>query len=98
MNKNWNRDISKLKKEQEALRDSMQFQYLGHGTKATGLWSKTFKRKAGLYMRCPECNYYMPLCEDGHEICMCGSLTRTKNDVTAAYGQNEVEIFKAVRK
>ncbi len=94
MMENWNRDVSKLKKEQEALREKMKFQYIGHGTKATGFLSKTFKRKAGLYLRCPECNYYMPLATKGSETCICGSLTRTDSDVKAAYGNNEVEVFK----
>ncbi|MFI3168589.1 MAG: hypothetical protein R3Y06_01405 [Faecalibacterium sp.] len=97
MNENYNRDISKLKKEQEALREKTTFRYLGHGTKATGFLSKQFKRKPGYFLRCPECNYYMSLNTKGNETCICGSLIRTETDVKAAYGQNEVEVFVASR-
>ena len=37
MLQNWNVDKSKLEKQQKELKDSMQFTYVGHGTKATGL-------------------------------------------------------------
>ncbi len=97
MNENWNRDISKLKKEQEALREKTRFQYIGHGPKATGFLSKVFKRKPGYYLRCPECNYYMSLTAKGNETCICGSLVRSDTDVKAAYTATEVEVFKAVR-
>ncbi len=95
INENYNRDISKLKKDQEALRAKTNFRYIGHGTKATGFLSKTFKRKAGLYLRCPECNYYMALAARGNETCICGSLKRTDLEVKVAYGQDEVEVFSA---
>ncbi len=95
MHENYNRDVSKLKKEQEALREKTAFHYIGHGTKATGFFSKTFKRKAGFYLRCPECNYYMSLTAKGNETCICGSLMRTDLEVKAAYGNDEVEVFSA---
>ena len=61
MLQNWNVDKSKLEKQQKELKESMQFTYVGHGTKATGLFAKEFKRKPGLYARCTTCGYYMPL-------------------------------------
>ncbi len=98
MNENWNRNVSQLKKDQEELRSKMQFQYIGHGTKATGFFSKTFKRKPDLFARCPQCNYYMSLTARGNETCICGSLMRTETDLKADYGNNEVEIFKGFAK
>lgn len=98
MMENWNRDITKLKKEQETLRETTNFNYIGHGTKATGFFSKTFKRKPGYFLRCPECNYYMSLNAKGNETCICGSLVRSDTDVKAAYGNNEVEVFSASRR
>ncbi|MCI2046995.1 MAG: hypothetical protein LKJ90_04700 [Faecalibacterium sp.] len=95
MDLNWNRNVSKEKEQQEALKKKMHFSYVGHGPRATGFLSKTFKRKPGLYARCPQCDYYMPLDAQGTEVCLCGSLTRTPDTLTAAYGEEEVEIFKA---
>ncbi len=90
----WNRNTSKAKEEQEALKNKMNFSYVGHGPRATGFLSKTFQRKQGTYARCPQCGYYMPLDAQGTEVCLCGALTRTPETLTAAYGEEEVEIFK----
>ncbi len=95
MNENWNRDVSRLKKDQEILKERKTFKYIGHGPKATGLFAKTFKRKPGFYLRCPSCNYYMPLAAKGNETCICGSLTRTDSEVKADYGMNEIEVFNS---
>ncbi len=95
MNENWNRDVSRLKKDQEILKEKMNFKYIGHGPKCTGFMSKTFKRKPGYYLRCPSCNYYMPLTAKGTETCICGSLKRTDTEVKADYGMTEIEVFGA---
>ena len=58
--KNWNVDKTQIAAQQEALKKSMNFAYVGHGPKATGFMAKQFKRKPGLYARCVQCGYYMP--------------------------------------
>ena len=50
--KNWNVDKTQIAAQQEALKKSMNFAYVGHGPKATGFMAKQFKRKPGLYARC----------------------------------------------
>ena len=57
MLQNWNVDTGKLKAQQEELKHKMQFTYIGHGPKATGMFAKEFKRKPGLYARCTQCGY-----------------------------------------
>ena len=47
--KNWNVDKTQIAAQQEALKKSMNFAYVGHGPKATGFMAKQFKRKPGLY-------------------------------------------------
>ena len=59
--KNWNVDKTQIAAQQEGLKKSMNFAYVGHGPKATGFMAKQFKRKPGLYARCVQCGYYMPL-------------------------------------
>ena len=66
--KNWNVDKTQITAQQEALKKSMNFAYVGHGPKATGFMAKQFKRKPGLYARCVQCGYYMPLDAKGEEI------------------------------
>ena len=56
--RNWNVDKTQIAAQQEALKKSMQFTYVGHGPKATGFLSKTFKRKPGLYARCVHAGPY----------------------------------------
>ena len=67
--KNWNVDKTQIAAQQEALKKSMNFAYVGHGPKATGFMAKQFKRKPGLYARCVQCGYYMPLDAKGEETC-----------------------------
>ena len=50
--KNWNVDKTQIAAQQEALKKSMNFSYIGHGPRATGFLAKEFKRKPGLYARC----------------------------------------------
>lgn len=92
--RNWNVDTSRQKARQEELKAKMQFSYIGHGTKATGFLSKTFKRKPGLYARCTTCGYYMPLDAKGEEVCLCGNLHRTDHDFKTELPADEVEIFR----
>ena len=42
--KNWNVDKTQIAAQQEALKKSMNFAYVGHGPKATGFMAKQFKR------------------------------------------------------
>lgn len=39
--KNWNVDKTQITAQQEALKKSMNFAYVGHGPKATGLWQSS---------------------------------------------------------
>ena len=98
MNANWNVDVKKLQAQQDELKNKMNFAYVGHGPKATGFMSKEFKRKPGLYARCTQCGYYMPLNAQGQETWICGGLMRTQTELKCEYGKNEVEIFKAAQK
>ncbi len=98
MLKNWNIDKSQIEAQQQALKKQYDFSYVGHGTKATGFLSKTFKRKPGLYARCVQCGYYMPLDAKGSEECTCGNLYRDEQNFKSDIGNNEVEIFKALKK
>ena len=98
MLQNWNVDKSKLEKQQKELKESMQFTYVGHGTKATGLFAKEFKRKPGLYARCTTCGYYMPLDARGEERCICGYPYRSGREFMHELPANEIEIFKGVKK
>lgn len=98
LRKSWNVDKRKLESQQEELKATMTFQYLGHGPKATGFLSKTFKRKPGLYARCTQCGYYMPLDASGSEDCICGNLHRDYNIFKSEMSESEVEIFKGVKK
>ena len=77
--KNWNVDKTQIAAQQEALKKSMNFAYVGHGPKATGFMAKQFKRKPGLYARCVQCGYYMPLDAKGEETCLCGNLRRDEH-------------------
>ncbi len=95
MLKNWNVDKSQIEAQQEALKKKCNFAYVGHGPKATGFLSKTFKRKPGLYARCIQCGYYMPLDANGSEDCPCGNLHRDSQNFKSEISPNEVEIFKA---
>ncbi len=96
--KDWNVDKSQLEAKQEALKKQYQFSYIGHGPKATGFLSKTFKRKPGLYARCQQCGYYMPLDAKGEETCICGIIKRDDRDLKCDFGVNEVEIFKGLKR
>ena len=95
MMQNWNVDRTQVQAQQDGLKKKFEFKYLGHGPKATGFLSKTFKRKEGLYARCTQCGYYMPLAAKGSEDCMCGMLHRDDHTFKSETGDNEVEIFKA---
>ena len=94
MMQNWNVDESKLKKQQEELKASMVFSYVGHGPKATGFFAKEFKRKPGLYARCTQCGCYIPLDARGEEQCICGNLCRTEREFRYELPAEEIEIFK----
>lgn len=94
----WNVDETKIRAEQEALKKRMKFVYVGHGPRATGFLSKTFKRKPGLYARCTQCGYFMPLDGKGSEDCICGNLHRDEQNFKSEVGASEVEIFKATGK
>ncbi len=95
---NWNIDKSQLKAKQDALKKQYEFAYIGHGTKATGFMAKTFKRKPGLFVRCIQCSYFMPLDAKGEESCICGSLIRNDKDLKCDFGANEVEVFKGIKR
>ncbi len=97
MNENWNVDKSQLKAAQESLKKQFSFAYIGHGPKATGFLAKEFKRKAGIFLRCTQCGYYMPIDAKGTEICICGSLKRDDRDIKSDFGANEVEVFKGIK-
>ncbi len=97
MNQNWNKDTSQVKAQQEALKKQFSFAYIGHGPKATGFLAKDFKRKDGLFLRCTQCGYYMPLNAKGSEECICASLHRDERDVKCEFGKNEVEVFKGIK-
>ena len=94
----WNVDETKIRAEQEELKKRKKFVYVGHGPRATGFMSKTFKRKPGLYARCTQCGYYMPLDAKGSEDCICGNLHRDDSGFKSEVGPSEVEIFKATAK
>lgn len=98
MMQNWNVDKSQLASQQEALKKQYTFSYIGHGPKATGFLSKTFKKKPGLFARCTQCGYYMPLDAKGSEDCICGNLHRDERGLTSDISDNEVEIFKGVKR
>ncbi len=98
MLKNWNVDKSQIEAQQDALKKKCNFTYIGHGPKATGFFSKEFKRKPGLYARCTQCGYYMPLVANGSEDCPCGNLHRDTQNFKSEISANEVEIFKATTK
>ncbi|MEF9969721.1 MAG: hypothetical protein RR867_03240 [Ruthenibacterium sp.] len=95
MLQNWNRDVKQIQAEQDGLKAKMNFSYVGHGPKATGFMSKTFKRKPGLYVRCTQCGYYMPLDGKGTEDCICGNLHRDEHTFKSEISDSEVEVFKA---
>ena len=84
--------------QQEALKKSMNFAYVGHGPKATGFMAKQFKRKPGLYARCVQCGYYMPLDAKGEETCLCGNLRRDEHSFKSDLPATEVEIFKGTKR
>ncbi len=98
MMKRWNVDERKIREEQEALKKQMNFVYVGHGPRATGFLAKEFKRKPGLYARCTQCGYYMPLDAKGTEDCICGNLHRDDMNFKSEVGASEVEIFKATKR
>ena len=97
MMQNWNVDQSQVAAQQEALKKQYTFTYLGHGPKATGFLAKEFKRKPGLFARCTQCGYYMPLDAKGTENCSCGNLHRDDHTFKSEVGASEVEIFKGVK-
>lgn len=98
MLQDWNVDKTRLQKQQDELKAKTNFEYLGHGPKATGLFSKEFKRKPGLYARCTTCGYYMPLFERGEERCICGNLRRNEHEFKTELPASEIEIFRGVQK
>ncbi len=98
MLENWNVDKTQIAAQQEALKKKCNFVYIGHGPKATGFMSKEFKRKPGLYARCTQCGYYLPLDGNGNENCICGNLHRDSQKLKSEMSPNEVEIFKAQNK
>lgn len=95
---NWNVNEEQIRKQQEELKAKMNFTYVGHGPKATGFFSKEFKRKPGLYVRCTTCGYYMPLDARGEETCICGNLKRTEREFRHELPATEIEVFKGQRK
>ena len=95
---NWNVDKTQIAAQQEALKKSMNFAYVGHGPKATGFMAKQFKRKPGLYARCVQCGYYMPLDAKGEETCLCGNLRRDEHSFKSDLPATEVEIFKGTKR
>lgn len=96
--KNWNVDKTQIAAQQEALKKSMNFSYIGHGPRATGFLAKDFKRKPGLYARCVQCGYYMPLDAKGEENCICGNLHRDERTFKSDLPMTEVEIFKGEKR
>lgn len=98
MMQNWNMDKTQITAKQDALKKQFEFAYVGHGPKATGFLSKQFKRKPGLFARCTQCGYYMPLDATGSEDCMCGNLHRDDHAFKSEVGANEVEIFKGTKR
>lgn len=81
--KNWNVDKTQIAAQQEALKKSMNFAYVGHGPKATGFMAKQFKRKPGLYARCVQCGYYMPLDAKGEETAFAETCAATSTALKA---------------
>ncbi len=98
MDANWNKDKKQIEAQQETLKKQYALSYVGHGPKATGFLAKEFKRKPGIFARCTQCGYYMPLDARGAEDCICGSLHRDEKNITSEFGKNEVEIFKGVKR
>ena len=85
--KNWNVDKTQIAAQQEALKKSMNFAYVGHGPKATGFMA-----------RCVQCGYYMPLDAKGEETCLCGNLRRDEHSFKSDLPATEVEIFKGTKR
>ncbi|MEG0770068.1 MAG: hypothetical protein RR825_04970 [Ruthenibacterium sp.] len=98
MLENWNTDKTQIAARQEALKKQYEFTYVGHGPRATGMFSKEFKRKAGLFVRCTQCGYYMPLDAKGEETCTCGNLRRDARTFKSEVGASEVEVFKGSKR
>ena len=96
--KNWNVDKTKMAAQQEELKKNMSFSYIGHGPRATGFMAKEFKRTPGLYARCVQCGYYMPLDARGEESCICGNMRRDERTFKFELPATEIEIFKGVKK
>lgn len=81
--KNWNVDKTQIAAQQEALKKSMNFAYVGHGPKATGFMAKQFKRKPGLYgALCAVRLLHASGCQ-GEETCLCGNLRRDEHSFKA---------------
>lgn len=96
----WGTERTKKEQEQEELKSKFAMQYLGHGPKATGFMSKTFKRKPDLYARCTQCGCFMEIASTHEDRCICGSLYKDAqgNKFGSAFGNSEIEVFKAIRK
>ena len=52
----------------------------------------------GLYARCVQCGYYMPLDAKGEETCLCGNLRRDEHSFKSDLPATEVEIFKGTKR
>ena len=89
--------LQEMRNRQANRRETLNFSYLGHGPKATGFFAKTFQRKPGLYARCTECGYLIPLLVQQEEFCECGNLHMMPNRFVHRLPADEIEIFKSKR-
>ncbi|MEG2923970.1 MAG: hypothetical protein RR848_05820 [Oscillospiraceae bacterium] len=96
----WGIERDNKERQQQDLIASYNLQYVGHGPKATGFMAKSFKMKPGLYARCTQCGSYVELASGKEDRCICGSLFKDASvqKFGSAFGNNEIEIYKAVQK
>ncbi len=96
----WGAERDKKEREQQDLLAKYKMEYIGHGPKATGFLAKTFKMKPGLYARCTQCGSFVELASKHEDRCICGSLFKDESGQKfgSAFGDNEIEIYKAVQK
>ncbi|MEG0178592.1 MAG: hypothetical protein RR573_08035 [Oscillospiraceae bacterium] len=96
----WGMERETKEKEQQDLLSHKKLEYIGHGPKATGFMAKSFKLKKGLYARCTQCGCYMELASGKEDRCICGNLYKDARGEKfgSAFGDNEIEIYKAIDK
>ena len=67
--------------------------------KPRALWQSSLNvSQPGLYARCVQCGYYMPLDAKGEETCLCGNLRRDEHSFKSDLPATEVEIFKGTKR